>query len=259
MGDDRRSDAATEETFERVLATETETAFREFVTENVPLDPGETVLSVGCGPGYEPPALADRVGETGTVVGVDVDDAELVAARERCRDRPRVSLVRGDAVALPVPDGAVDLVVAKQMLQYVDDVADALTEFRRVLAPGGRVAVAHGVGGTHAMYEPTERVAHANELYFSGGSGGGLGTDLVALIPEAGFAVEAVLPFGRATDGIDAQIENGIEVQRSFLESSEEFDDDEIAAWERDLREADEAGRFLFCGLSILYVARKPE
>jgi SAM-dependent methyltransferase len=247
------------ETFERVQATATETAFREFVVENLPLDGGERVLSAGCGPGHEPAALAERVGPSGDVLGVDVDEAMLAAARERCRDRPQVSLARADATDLPVPDGAVDLVVAKQMLQYLDDAADVLEEFRRVLAPGGHLAVGTGVNSTSAMYEPTERVERANELYFSGGSGGGLGTDLVALLPEAGFSVEAVDPFGRVTDHIDAQIEHGMDVQRSFLAESEEFEERDVAAWERDLREADEAGQFLFCGLSLLYVARAPE
>jgi ubiquinone/menaquinone biosynthesis C-methylase UbiE len=68
------------------------------------LDPGDTVVEFGCGPGVNVPVLREAVGPTGRVVGVDITGAMLDRARglsER-RGRERVEFVRGDAADPPI-------------------------------------------------------------------------------------------------------------------------------------------------------------
>ena len=245
---------------EDISTTARATALREFVCEETPIRPDDAVLSVGCGPGFEPAALAERVGEAGRVHGVDANGAVLARARERCADSPEVTFQRGDVTALPVTDGAFDLAVAKQVLQFVDDIERALAELHRVVGPGGRVAVVAGDRRTGVIHaSDPERARRANEIYRAARGDRHLGTRLRSLLPEAGFVVEDVVPRAAVRTGIDDQVERGIEVQRGFLEASEAFDDAAVEAWERDLRELDAAGEFLSCSTAFLYIGRKPE
>jgi ubiquinone/menaquinone biosynthesis C-methylase UbiE len=97
----------------------------------------EVVVDVGCGNGAYLAELARR-GHRGPVVGVDLSVGMLEAAH---RATPRAQLASADACELPIRTGAVSLVLAMHMLYHVPDPADAVTELRRVLAPGGRLYV----------------------------------------------------------------------------------------------------------------------
>jgi SAM-dependent methyltransferase len=105
------------------------------------LTPDSHLVDVGCGSGELSLGLAAYVGR---VTGIDVDDAEIEAAR-REGSRLRVGNAefrRGDAYALDLPDAGVDAVLAHSVLEALDRPGDALSEIRRVLKPGGVAAVA---------------------------------------------------------------------------------------------------------------------
>jgi len=259
MAERELSDEEQRDLWERILTTSSEAEFRDFVFDQLDPRPDESVLSVGCGPGFETAALARRLGEEGSVTGIDANEEVLAAARDRCGDLPQVSFEQGEITDLPVADDSYDLAVAKQVLSAVSDIESALHELVRVTEPGGRVAVTAGGARTHVMHTPTDRMQRADEIYRSEMGNQRLGTRLVALLPEAGVTIEDVVPRAKIKTGIDDQIERGIEVQRGLLESSDTFDESEIEAWERDLRTLDENDRFLSCSTSFLYVARKPE
>jgi SAM-dependent methyltransferase len=98
---------------------------------------GDAVLDVACGPGVVAAAAAERVGPSGAVTGVDVNPGMIaVAARDR-----RVRWVQADAARLPFADGGFDRVLCQAGLQFVPDRLGALREMRRVLRPGGRLAL----------------------------------------------------------------------------------------------------------------------
>ncbi|GAA0258331.1 methyltransferase domain-containing protein [Halobaculum roseum] len=114
---------------------------RRFVRESLDPTDGETVVSVGCGPGFEPLELADAVGEDGEVVGVDRSSPMCALARDRLASSPNARVARGDATDLPIARDAADAATVVQVLQYVEDPSTALAELRRVLRTGGRAAV----------------------------------------------------------------------------------------------------------------------
>ncbi len=251
------------ELWEDVLTTEAEENFREFVFEQLDVRSDESVLSVGCGPGFETAALAERIGEDGRITGIDVNEEILAAARERCADSPQVSFDYGDITDLPVEDGSYDLVVAKQVLSEVSDIGAALRELHRVTAPGGRVAVTAGDERSHVKNTPTERMERADEVFraeMADAQRGNrqLGTRLASLLPDAGLGAERVVPRAKIQTTINDQVEQGIKAQRAVLESSDAFDESEAEAWERDIRQLDDDGRFVSCGTAFLYIARKP-
>jgi len=252
----RLSEEDEREMLERISTTDRARAFRKSIYDRLPLDDADGVLSVGCGPGFETAALVKRVGGTGAVHGLDLNPAVLAAARERCGRA--CEFVRADATALPLRHGAYDLAVAVQMLQFLDDPAAALSELCRVVRPGGHVAVTTGTE-SGVMHTPTDLLERAREVSREAAGGRGPGTRLSSLLPAAGLVVEDVLPRAEIRTEIDDQVERGIEVRRGILERSGEFDDDEVDAWERELRALDDDGQFLSCGTKLLYVARKPE
>ncbi|QBR92698.1 methyltransferase domain-containing protein [Nocardioides euryhalodurans] len=101
------------------------------------LQPGVSVLDVGCGVGSITAEITDRV-HPGRVVGVDVVWEAVRATREASAD-VRVALASG--YRLPFADGSFDVVHAHQVLQHLSDPVAALQELRRVCRPGGVVAV----------------------------------------------------------------------------------------------------------------------
>jgi SAM-dependent methyltransferase len=115
----------------------------ERVSELVEAGPGDRALDVACGTGALSRALADRVGKSGRVVGIDHAPKMLAVAREQPGvDGASIEFVEGGADQLPFGGGEFSIVTCQQGLQFFPDRAAALAEFRRVVAPGGRVAVA---------------------------------------------------------------------------------------------------------------------
>ena len=102
------------------------------------LQPGERVLDIGSGPGFLAAEMAAEVGPDGRVHGIDPSASMLACAARR--DAP-VEYGSGDALALPFPDERFDVAVCTQVYEYVEDIAAALVEARRVLRPGGRLLV----------------------------------------------------------------------------------------------------------------------
>ena len=111
---------------------------RRATREILALRAGERVLDVGSGPGMLAAEMAAEVAPDGRVVGVDPSESMLALARGRT---DAAEFVAGGALELPVPDASFDVVVSTQVLEYVEDVAGALAEARRVLRPGGRLLV----------------------------------------------------------------------------------------------------------------------
>lgn len=108
------------------------------------LTAGERVLDVACGTGLMSFAAAQAVGATGHVVGIDLSGRMIEAARRVGREQqhPNVELLRMDAEALEFGDARFDVVLCSLGLMYLPDPERALREMRRVLRPGGRVALA---------------------------------------------------------------------------------------------------------------------
>lgn len=105
------------------------------------LRPGQQVIDVGCGPGAITVGLAGRVAPGGAVVGVDRDPQWFATARTLAADHPHVRFEEADAVALPFDDASFDVAFLHAVLQHVESPAAVLGEVRRVVRPGGLVAV----------------------------------------------------------------------------------------------------------------------
>jgi SAM-dependent methyltransferase len=105
------------------------------------LAPGMQILDVGCGIGADLPALAERVGEEGLVVGIDQNPHLLQTAQQAQATRKNVRVSLGKAEQLPFAHRSFDGVRADRMLQYLAEPAVALAEMWRVLRPEGIVTL----------------------------------------------------------------------------------------------------------------------
>ena len=111
------------------------------------LRPGEVVLDLGAGGGFDCFVAGPKVGKTGRVIGVDMTPDMLNKARRNTAmyrshtGLDNVEFRLGEIEALPVPDASVDVVISNCVLNLSPDKPRVWREIVRVLKPGGRVAV----------------------------------------------------------------------------------------------------------------------
>ncbi len=133
------------ETYERALVPAVFAAWAPLVVELAAPRPGERVLDVACGTGVVARLVAERVGRTGEVVGLDLNPGMLaVAASIAATAAPTSAAItwrEASATKLPLPDAAFDIVYCQLGLQFFSDRQAALREMYRVLAPGGRLGL----------------------------------------------------------------------------------------------------------------------
>ncbi len=127
------------------------------VTAAATIKPGDRVLDVACGTGALTLAVAERVGSTGSAVGLDANPEMLAVAR---RKPARSEWLEGLAESLPLTDESFDAVVSQFGFMFFADRPKALREMMRVLRAGGRLAIA----GCHAVENSPGYAAFANLL-----------------------------------------------------------------------------------------------
>jgi ubiquinone/menaquinone biosynthesis C-methylase UbiE len=154
------------------------------------------VLEAGCGPGFVTQRLLEHVRD-GSVTALDVDSAMLAHARELVATSHRARFLEASAVATGLPDAAFDVVVARFLLQHLPDVPAALTEFRRVLRPGGRLIVVDGDNDFSLLFDPEppfyrELMDAVASVHRRHGGDSRIGRRLPRLLDDAGFAALAV-------------------------------------------------------------------
>jgi arsenite methyltransferase len=110
-----------------------------------PIDPGETVLDIGCGAGMDLLLAARRAGLSGKAIGVDMTPAMLELAKRGALKAglwQNTEVRRGIAEELPVESESVDVVISNGVLNLSPDKDRAFSEISRVLRPGGRLYLA---------------------------------------------------------------------------------------------------------------------
>jgi ubiquinone/menaquinone biosynthesis C-methylase UbiE len=115
--------------------------FMPFLLRAARVVPGMHVLDIATGTGLSAEAALTAVGPRGHVVAADVSPAMAEKARERLGNAPNASVSVEDGQALSFADSSFDAVLCSLGLMFFPDPVQGLSEFRRVLRPGGRVAV----------------------------------------------------------------------------------------------------------------------
>jgi demethylmenaquinone methyltransferase/2-methoxy-6-polyprenyl-1,4-benzoquinol methylase len=113
--------------------------WRKAAVRSARLSPGGSALDLACGTGKLTAALAEAVGPTGRVVGVDLSPAMLDEARRAFGGLGQVEFVAGNALALPFEASSFDAATIAFGLRNLASFEDGFREMARVVRPGGRV------------------------------------------------------------------------------------------------------------------------
>ena len=131
------------------------------------LQPGMSVLDFGCGPGTITVGLADAVGETGSVLGIDVSDGLRDEWTKRLEESRAANLefLVDDIYETDLDQNQFDVVYAHQVLQHLGDPIGALSAASQLAKPGGLVGVREVDWGTFAAYPDSPVLKDFRDIY----------------------------------------------------------------------------------------------
>jgi SAM-dependent methyltransferase len=225
---------------------------RELVQQALDAQPGERVLDAGCGPGFYVAELLERVGDRGSVVGVDASAQMLAMTAKRA---PRADLREGNVTALPAEDADFDRALSVQVLEYVADIPAALSELHRALRPGGRLLVWDVDWATVSWHsrdpERMQRFLAAWDAHLSDPS---LPRTLAARMREAGFADVRMQGHAFTSLELDQDSYAGslMHLMADFVGTGE------ASAWKAEQRELAQRGEAYFAVTQLCFTGTRP-
>ncbi|MDY6864706.1 MAG: arsenite methyltransferase [Halobacteriota archaeon] len=155
------------------------------------LKEGETILDLGSGAGFDCFLAANKVGEKGMVIGVDMTPAMLDKARENAKRAgyENVEFRLGEIENLPVADNSVDVIISNCVINLSPRKKRVFGEAFRVLRPGGRLMVSDIV----LLGELPDFIKNSKDAYVGCISGAVPKDEYLGMIGEAGFSDVKVL------------------------------------------------------------------
>jgi arsenite methyltransferase len=250
---------------ERAYATTDMIVQREELRRSLRASAGESILDFGSGPGFLACELAEEVGASGRIVGVDISsDMNLIASRRVAAFGlgDRVEILEGDATAQAFADATFDAAVSMQVIEYLAEPDAALHQLARVLRPGGRLVIID-TDWDSLVWEATDRrraarIAaawneHLPDPY--------LPRSLAPRLRAAGFEVREVRIVSILNTAYDATTfsYNIATLIAAFVPGHGGVSEDEAAEWLNDLAELQHQGRYFFSVNRYLFAASRPE
>lgn len=164
------------------------------------LKPGEVVLDLGAGGGFDCFLAAREVGDSGRVIGVDMTPEMLSKARNNAHkgNFSNVEFRLGEIEYLPVADASVDVIISNCVINLSPDKAQVFRDAFRVLKPGGRLAISDVV----ATVELPEAMRNDAGLVAGCMGNASLIGDLEDMIEAAGFSAVRIQPKDESKDFI---------------------------------------------------------
>ncbi|OOG22977.1 arsenite S-adenosylmethyltransferase [Thioalkalivibrio denitrificans] len=164
------------------------------------LKPGEVVVDLGSGGGFDCFLAAREVGESGRVIGVDMTPAMVNKARANAEQGgfDNVEFRLGEIEHLPVPDNTADVIISNCVINLSPDKPQVFREAFRILKPGGRLAISDVVAGT----ELPEEIANDMALHACCVAGASLVDELETILRDAGFSDVRITPKDESRDFI---------------------------------------------------------
>ncbi len=228
------------------------------------LQPGQTVLDVGCGPGTDTIPLTQVVGKSGQVVGVD-HDAAMIAEAERSAEQAGCSSwcrhFQADATALPLQTSTCDACRSERLFQHVPDPTAVLAEIVRVTEPGGWIVVFDADWSTLSIDTPEvdfeQRLLRYRLEHLV--ANGYVGRQLYGLFRRQQFtdiAVELRPIYLR--DYAMGRYSCHLEVLEADALAAHVITEQELHRWRQSLERAQADGAFYSHVMGVLVAGRKP-
>lgn len=147
------------------------------------LKPGETVLDLGSGAGFDCFIAAEKVGPQGHVIGVDMTPEMVERARGNIQERENVEFRLGEIEHLPIADATVDIIMSNCVINLSPEKAQVFRDAFRVLKPGGRLALSDVVRTQSFAGTRWEGNSHLSQCI----SGSASVEELETMLTDAGF------------------------------------------------------------------------
>ena len=250
---------------ERAYATTDMIVQREELRQSLRASAGESILDLGSGPGFLACELAQEVGASGRIVGVDISlDMNSIASTRvaACGFGDRVEILAGDATALAFADATFDAAVSMQVIEYLAEPDAALNQLARVLRPGGRLVIID-TDWDSLVWAATDRrraarIAaawneHLPDPY--------LPRSLAPRLRAAGFEVGEVriVPILNTAYEATTFSYNIATLIAAFVPGHGGTSEDDATEWLNDLAELHHQGRYFFSVNRYLFAASRPK
>jgi SAM-dependent methyltransferase len=149
------------------------------------LKPGETVLDLGSGGGFDCFLAAKQVGNTGKVIGVDMTPEMISKARENALkdDYSNVEFRLGEIERVPAADDSIDVIISNCVINLSPNKLNVFKETFRILKPGGRLAISDVV----ATAQLPPEFKNDLDLLSACVSGAATVAEITEMLQEAGF------------------------------------------------------------------------
>ena len=232
-------------------------ASKPVIIAGLRLTGGEKVLDLGCGLGDDTFAIARLVGSRGRAVGVDVSESMIFEAKRRAASQEfPVEFVVDDAQALRFEDATFDACRTERMLMHVPDAERAFTEMMRVLRRGGRLSVFDFDWETQIVDSPYRETTRLIARSFCDGfKNGWIGRRLPRLFKQHAMMDVRVSPQTIFISYPFLELLLGGHLARVQHEGVVSAAD--IERWWTHLREAHQAGTFLYAITALIVAGTK--
>jgi len=242
---------------EAIYLTPDVVAQRARILEALALRSGERVVDLGTGPGLLALDLAQQVGPTGAVDGIDFSESMVALAQRRCSALSWVNIRTGDVSALPYDDAAFDVAVCIQVYEYVPVVERALRELKRVLKPGGRAVIVDTDWESCVWHSSDEaRMRKMIECWDTHCPHPHLPRVLGRTLRDAGLTVTATEVIALVNAGYDPDTYSANLIDVFFAYARKYLDEPTAKAWAEDLRAIAARGEYFFSLNRYLFSAR---
>ncbi|KAF2032825.1 putative ubiE/COQ5 methyltransferase [Setomelanomma holmii] len=160
------------------------------------LNPGETVVDLGCGAGFDVFLAAKKLGDSGKAIGVDMNEDMLTKARSNASKTniTNVSFIKSRITCIDLPDASADVIISNCVINLVPDKEKhyVFEEMHRILKPGGRVAVSDILTKKPLPEDMKQNVA----LYVGCVAGASMKEEYEKWLSDAGFEDVAIVDTG---------------------------------------------------------------
>jgi ubiquinone/menaquinone biosynthesis C-methylase UbiE len=230
------------------------------------VQPNDRVLDLGCGRGATLVHLADTISNEGKLVGLDFDQPSLDECGQIFHGIP-FDLIQHDLNrSLPFGDGEFTKIVCHNVLECLHDKEAFLNECARVLVPGGVLVLSHSDFDTivfnSSFTELTRKLVHtfadATQPWMDT-SDAMMGRKLAGIVQESSFSKQRVEGYSVISTEL-AEFSPGGAFMNDILGAAREanaFDQNELEGWEKEQRQFNEQGKFLYAVTNFIVVAVK--
>ena len=235
-------------------------AQRSETLRKLPLAKGDSVIDIGSGPGFLCESIADIVGTSGRVIGIDLSTDLVERSKER-NHRSWLSYRVGDATHIDEPDASFDVATCTQVAEYVPEVDKAIAEAFRVLKPGG-----------HALYVATDwdaviwhsdapaRMTAVMKAWEAHCAHPRLPRTMARRLSDRGFKLDSasVFPILNLRWSDDTYSKGITKTISEFVAKRGGMSADEVAAWAAEFPRLSAEGRYFFFSSRFIFNVSKP-